>query len=297
VPNAETATLPRASTTHVEITLKYDGFDVDDGTMPIEDVISALRGFANTYGTIASITDPERQHQIRVSAISRSSFAVSIIAWVADNHTLVAVATPVATLIITTILKLIELKKATKGQPPAGIAVNGDNNTVIVTTAGDNTQIVVPREVYDLYKSKSVDGELSKLAAPLREGKVDAVSITAKDAHLVLKPVVITSSEKVFFQAGDTAKTATSQPVVLDGQFVSLNKESNRGSFRMQNGNRVRYHFTGENPTQMHGDFAHKGPVRVECSATFDSSLELKSIDITRVERLQGDLFNPPRPK
>ena len=283
------AVAPLAVVGQVEITLKYDGVDVDDGTMPIDDVISALRGFSNAYGRVASTDDPNGQHQIRVSAINKSSFAVTIVAWATANATLLAVATPIAALIVTTILKLIELKKATKGKPPAAVNVDGNNNTVIITTAGDNTKIVVSREVYALYNSKALDGDLSKIAAPLKEGKVEAVSLSAKDASGPIEPVVITNSEKSFFR-GEEVAVATSKPVELAGRFVSLNKESNRGTFKMENGTKVRYHFSGEDPTKMHSDFAYKGPVRVECIATFDNNLELKGLDIKTVSKLQPDL-------
>ena len=254
-----TGELNAVATSHLEITLKYDGRDVDDGTMQIDDVISALRGFSNAYGRIASASDPNGQHQIRVSAINRSSFAVTILAWASEHvGTIVTTATPVAALIVTTIIKLIELKKATKGQPPAAIKIDGNNNMVMVTTAGDNTQIVVPRDVYDLYKSKALDGELGKIVAPLTEGKIEAVSLAAKTDDLMLEPVVITSSEKAFFHAEEVT-TTTSKPVSLDGHMISLNKESNRGTFKMQNGNKVRYHLIGDNPAKMYTDFAYKG--------------------------------------
>ena len=202
---------------------------------------------------------------------------------------MLAVATPIAALIVTTILKLVELKKATKGKPPASVSIDGNNNTVIITTVADNTKIVVPREVYELYQSKALDGDLSKIVAPLAEGKVEAVSLSAHDASGPIAPVVITSSEKGFFR-GEEIAAATSKPVELEGRFISLNKESNRGTFKMQNGAKVKYHFSGEDPIKMHSDFAYKGPVRVECIATFDNNLELKGLDIKTVAKLQPDL-------
>ncbi len=282
---------PITATAHVEIILKYDGKDVDDGTMPVEDVISALRGFSNAYGKLASTKDPGGQHQIRVAAITRSSFAVAILAWAHENKMLLtAMVPPITTGIVALIIKLIELKKATKGQPPASVQIDGNNNTVIITTAGDNTKMVVPREIYELYQGKALDGELAKIVSPLREGSIDAVSISAKGRDSLIDPVVITSSEKPFFLAEDS-KTTTSKPIEIDGSFVSLNKDSNRGRFRMPNGTSVPYHFTGENPTAMHADFARQGPARIECIATFDSNLELRGLEITRVTRLQGSLF------
>jgi len=35
------------------ITLRYRGRDVDDGTMPVDDVVDALQGFAGAYGKVA----------------------------------------------------------------------------------------------------------------------------------------------------------------------------------------------------------------------------------------------------
>jgi hypothetical protein len=142
--------------------------------------------------------------------------------------------------------------------------------------------------VYEIDKAKTLDGELSKIVSPLKEGQIDAVSISAKEGTTA-SSVVITSSEKSFFHSDDT-KTSTSKPTEVDGYLVSLNKETNRGRFRMQNGATVPYHFTGEDPSKMYTDFAYKGPTRVQCIATFDGNLELKGLEITQVTRLQLDL-------
>jgi hypothetical protein len=283
-------------TTHIEIVLKYDGKDVDDGSMPIEDVISALRGFSGAYGKIASIHDPNGQHQIRVSAINHSSFAVTIVAWATEHKdALLAISKPIASFIVKTIMKLIEFTKATKGQPPPGnVQIDGNNNMVF--TVGGNTTIVVPLEVYELRKSKAVDADLARIVDPLHEGKVDVVSIQARDDNGPLLPgtLIITSSEKEYFRSEDVT-TTTSKPLDLDGHFVSLNKDSNRGMFRMQTGASVKYHLVGDDPVRMHPDFAYTGPVRVRCMASFDSNLVLNDIAISGVERLQSSLFDDGR--
>lgn len=59
------------------IALRYKGPDVDSGTMPAEDVISALQGFAGAYTKIAAQSDPDT-HQLRVVAIRTSSFELAI---------------------------------------------------------------------------------------------------------------------------------------------------------------------------------------------------------------------------
>jgi hypothetical protein len=101
---------------YVQITLKYDGRDVDDGTMPIQDVVSALQGFSSAYARIANQHDPNEQHQIRVSAINQSSFAVLILAWATEHHqALLKGSASAVQWIVGAIVKVIELKKLSKG--------------------------------------------------------------------------------------------------------------------------------------------------------------------------------------
>jgi hypothetical protein len=273
----------------LEITLKYDGSEVDDGTMPIENVISALQGFASAYEKLASRHDPRNEHQIRVSAIKKSSFAVVIFAWAFQDPTKVlSVSVDAVRWIVATIIKLLELKKAAKGQP-ISVQVDGNNNTVVVVPI-DGATISIPPEIFEILQSKLVDSDLGKIAAPLKKDKIDKALISARDREGPVGEVLITSGEREYFQTEETV-TTTSKPVSVDGHFVSLNKESNRGTFRMQNGMNVKYHLKADDPAGMHADFAHKGPVRIECVAHFDGDLEVKSLDITSVARLQGDLF------
>lgn len=48
--------------------------------------------------------------------------------------------------------------------------------------------------------------------------------------------------------------------------------------------------FKADDDSALHADFAYKGSVSVECTASFDKNLEVSSIEITRVTRLQGEL-------
>jgi hypothetical protein len=269
----------------LEITLKYEGVDVENGTMPVDDVVTALRGFSGAYGKLAAAQDPLGQHQIRVSAVTRSSFLVSILAFAKSNPAIVTAGTSVSIAVVTGLMKLINLKKATKGAPPSSLTVTGSNNSVIVNV-GDNTTIEVPRPIYELYKTRALDSELNKIVSPLHEGRIDAVSLGAKGQD----SVVITSSEKDFFTA-DGFVTTSSRPLALEGTLVSLNKENNRGRFRMQNGKTVPYHFSGSDSTRFYLEFGHRGLVVVECIATFDENLELKTLEITNAEKVQRDLF------
>jgi len=61
--------------------LRYHGRDVDNGTMPIDDVAEALEGFSGAYTKIAAfIGPPDAIHQLRVSATRRGSFEIAVLA-------------------------------------------------------------------------------------------------------------------------------------------------------------------------------------------------------------------------
>ena len=47
------AVIQGMSVDSVRVSLKYNGPDVDDGTMPLKDVVEALQGFAGAYDKIA----------------------------------------------------------------------------------------------------------------------------------------------------------------------------------------------------------------------------------------------------
>jgi hypothetical protein len=76
----------------------------------------------------------------------------------------------------------------------------------------------------------------------------------------------------------------------VEGSLVSLNKESNRGSFRLRDGKNVRYHFVGDNKEKFYRDFGHKGLVKIVGNVTFDSSLSVTHIDIVSVIHFQPEL-------
>lgn len=60
-------------TERVEIHLKYEGPDVDRGTMALHDVIPVLQGFAGAYAILAAIEDPNSQHHMEISAVQQGS--------------------------------------------------------------------------------------------------------------------------------------------------------------------------------------------------------------------------------
>ena len=258
--------------------------------MPISDVIVALQGFSGAYGKIASRVDPRHHHEIRVSDVNKSSFAVVIFAWVADHPEAAAkLATATVTAVATVaglIIKFIEFKRKNKGKEPS-VDIRGDGNIVLMGEG--NTNLTLTKELFELYKSKGLDTELAKIARPLEENRIDRAQLSALDETGHIESTEILLSDKPYFQI-EKSTTTTSKTTEVVGDLVSLNKELNRGTFRLQNGNTVRYHLVGSDPSHMYPDFARKGTVRVECIATFDEDLELRSLEITSIRPVQMPL-------
>lgn len=197
----------------VRVALRYKGPDVESGTMPAEDVISALQGFAGAYSKIAAQSDPETQHQLRVVAIKTSSFELAIgaaVLIVASDQTaqlktaeLVYRAT---SWIVKTIGALIDAKRVSKGKP-LNIKVDGKNNTVLVIGADNGGIVKLEPDQFKILESRAVDGDLDKIAAPLKENSVDEVELSISDQPTALTG--ISSGERDYFRKEETIATTT----------------------------------------------------------------------------------------
>jgi hypothetical protein len=101
----------------LSITLRYAGKDVDEGTMPIDEVVDSLQGFAGAYLKVASLRDGAIQHQLRVAAIQTGSFDLLIQAWAAAQQTgpvleTAFVSVETARWVVNKITDVIKVKKA-----------------------------------------------------------------------------------------------------------------------------------------------------------------------------------------
>jgi hypothetical protein len=260
--------------------------------MPAEDVIAALQGFAGAYGKIASQYDPEAQYQLRVVAVKTASFELAIGTFVAlviaDSAVQLKTADTIVKAtrwIVETIGVLIDAKRASKGKP-LEVRVNGKNNTVVIIGADGGGTVALSPDQFKLLESKLVDGDLDRIAAPLKEDSIDRVELSI-DAQPLAE---INSAEREYFRKEETL-VATSKEAEIDGKLISLNKETNRGTFRLMDGRSIPYHYKGDDDSQFHRAFGLKGPVRVSCIAHLDESLTVKKIDISKLDNLQGSLL------
>ena len=99
------------------------------------------------------------------------------------------------------------------------------------------------------------------------------------------------SEEREFFRPEAVAQTA--EEIELEGRLVSLNKETNRGTFKLGKTKSIPYHYIGRDKEAFHADFSYKGPVRATGVGHFDENSDLLDIDIRSVERLQGSFQFP----
>jgi hypothetical protein len=138
-----------------------------------------------------------------------------------------------------------------------------------------------------LLQSKLVDGDLNKIASPLRPKGIESAKLTATDDNPFGISTMISSAERDYFRP-DPLTSTTSETEVI-GNLVSLNKETNRGTFRLGNKTGVSYRYIGEDPQKFHAEFSYKGPVRALCLVEFDQNLTPIHLDIKDIQRLQGE--------
>jgi hypothetical protein len=114
-------------------------------------------------------------------------------------------------------------------------------------------------------QSRELDDDLEKLTRPLEKGRgVDEFKMTAAAKELVR----VESKERGFFYANQSIKT-TRDGVWLEGTLNSHSKTSNRGTFHIQNGSHVRYHYIGEDEIPLLSAYVHQGLVRVLGRVTY----------------------------
>lgn len=273
----------------VRLSLKYNGPAVDDGSMPLTEVVAALQGFSGAYGKVANSIAPESTHELRVTAVRQSSFEIHILAWLASSQAITALHDlerigSAAGVVFGVVKGYIKLKKFLKGDRYE-ITIGDGNTKLVINRDGESQE--VPQEVIDLLQSKTIDDDLKKIVAPLDEGIVDSTEIAATDDGGSTEKISVTSEEKSYF--GESSVETTVE-VTFTGKLISNNKETLRGTFERIDGTRFPYHYSGQNPDQFQSIYAYRGSVRVIGVATVTSDLIPKRINITDATRLQGEL-------
>ena len=247
----------------IEIHLRYEGPDVDDGTMSVQDVVPVLQGFASAYGKLATAVEPQSTHRLRIVGVRPGSADIVLEVWkvLGDNVNALTAASILATggyFIVKRITEVIRLKRHVKNQPFAE-RIAGDDSVVVSNS--QNVTIEVTLDVYDLFKSGVIDPDLNKIVSPLREDHINAAEIGARSPDGTALRERITVEERPFFDTSSTAVTKTGETWLV-AKLNSLTKSTNSGWLYLQDGTRAFYRFVGDSPHRLHHLFGtHSGPV------------------------------------
>jgi hypothetical protein len=289
--------LKNAAKEQIEIRLSYHGPDVDDGSMSVEDIVPVLQGFSSAYSKLASTDDPESRHNIRITGVKPGSADIVLVAWkfLGDNVDAITSAGVVAGggwFIVKKILAVIALKKHVK-RKPFSERINAQNSVVVSNS--ENVTIEVPLEIYELFKSGSLDPDMNKMMKPLQTEHIERVELSASSATGETIRETVIADERPYFDTTEVVTTSTRETSVVV-KLNSLTKTTDSGWLYLGDGSRVFYQYTGVNPAKLHALFAYDGPVRVTCIAHMDESSRVVQLDISDLERTQLGLFDslPP---
>ena len=280
----------------VEIHLRYEGPDVDDGTMSLQDIVPVLQGFSSAYGKLAATDDPRSTHRLKIAAVRSGSADIVLEVWtvLGDNAAQIAAVSALAGgafWIIKKIAGVVQIKRHVQRRPfKERIAAN---NSIVISNA-DNVTLEIPLDVYELFKSGGLDKDLNRLTSPLVEGRIDAAEIEARSADGNVLRERITVEERPYFESGDLAVTSTRETWLV-ARLNSLTKSTDSGWLYLNDGTQAFYRYVGDDPQQLHAIFGtYDGLVRVRCTANMDENLKVVSLDMVGIERVQGQLFNIP---
>ncbi|MGB7217241.1 MAG: hypothetical protein WBD07_00395 [Vicinamibacterales bacterium] len=280
----------------IDIHLRYEGPEVDDGSMSLQDAVPVLQGFASAYGKLAALEDPTSTHRLRITGVRPGSVVFALDVWTVldTNARLIGAVggivglTGTAIGIVAKIIGVIRAKKHVKKEPFRE-QIGQTNNTIIITNS-QNVTIELPLNVYELFKAGTLDSDLNKITSPLREGHIDAAELEVRSVDGIVMRERIESAERPYFETMVTTTTTTKEtPLVV--RLNSVTKSTNNGFLYLLDGTRTPYSYKGDNPMQLYTLIAHDGPVRIRCVAYFDENLKPTLVDIYDLEKIQGELF------
>ena len=277
-----------------EVTLRYAGPDVDDGSIGVDDLLSALNGFSSAFYRLAERESLDDKQRIKVNGISKSSANIHLaILDLAAAHPLVATAASgvvvaagkkIVEIVIEKLAGVAKAKRHIQNSPyttAQDVEVHGDKNLIIVVN-GNDAKLPVDRDVLEILQKGIIDSDLDKMASPLREDAVNSFEIRHGDKEA--PDLHIAASEKSYFARARKEKTRT-QELSLTGTMMSLSKNTNGGTFITDAGRRIRYKFTNEEKlAELYQSFSHLGLVVVRCTAKLDDNLDVIAIEISDVE-------------
>ena len=285
----------------IEIHLKYEGPDVENGTMALQDVIPVLQGISGAYSRLADTENPNITHRIKLSDVRQGSadIVLEIHQWLSDNSEQIGTVAGLTAIggavggiafpIIKRMFEVIRIKQHV-GKDVSEERISAENS--IVVSNSKNVEIVVSLQGYELHKSGKLDRDLERLTRPLQEGRIDSAEFEVQAANEETLRQRITSEDRPYFEVQDLEATTTTETELV-AILNSLTKSTNSGYLYLQREKRVFYRYTGSDHLKLHSIFGnYNGPVKIRCRAKLDDQLEVLSLEIFEIDRMQLDMFD-----
>ena len=281
---------------HVEVHLRYEGPDVEDGTMSLQDIVPVLQGFSGAYAELAKTDDPNSIHRVKITAVSPGSADIVLEVWriLGENAGQISVLGVLAPMVppafglVQQLIQVIQVKRHV-GNEPFEESISANNKFVIKNSK--NVTIEVSQTVHDRFKSGVLDRGLEGITRPLDSDRIDTVELEAISDNGDRISERVFTEERPLFEIEELAVTFTRRTQLIV-TFNSLTKSTN-GGFLYFNGKRVSYRYKGDAPQRLYSIFGTQNdPVKVSCEAKMDENLEVLSLDIFEIEPLQPGLFD-----
>jgi hypothetical protein len=151
----------------------------------------------------------------------------------------------------------------------------------------------MPINIYNIYKSELIDTDIAKIVKPLEKGRIDAAEIIATTGQIPIRER-IEAIERQYLEVAEVVVTTTKETWIT-GKLNSLTKSTEAGFMYLTDGTRVSYQWVGEHAGKLHHIFGtYDGVVRVYGVVHLDENLKPTRIEVTDIERVQGQLFDEP---
>jgi hypothetical protein len=275
----------------LEITLRYSGPDVDDGTMSLDDLVPVLQGFGGAYNKVAAAEEISTQHRLRLVGLEHGSAKLLLDVWqtVTAPGQIESISTVVNTAlgIVGTIITIIKIKKHTKGEPYR-TRINGSEGSIVIVNS-KNISISIPPRDYQIFKDNLIDSDLSRVARPLEKGRIDSSELIVTNGDCSLA-ATLHPEDRALFESTQTSVTVTKETWLM-GKINSMTKSTNTGQIYLNDGSRVHFRIKTEEPSHLWEHFSYKGLVKVRCVAHMDENLRPVELDVYEIVPIQSSLF------
>lgn len=284
------------STKQIDIHLKYEGPDLGNGKMAIEDVIPVLQGFSGAFSRLAVTENPNVTLRIELSDVKQGSadIVLEIHEWLVDSSVSIAAVAGLTTiggmafLTVKKVFEVIRIKKHV-GAGESNERISANNGIVVINS--NNVEINVTPPEYNVYKNRTIDKDLELLTRPLQEGKINSAEFEVRaENHETLRQKIM-SEDRPHFEIKDLKVTTTKEKELI-ATLNSLTKSTNSGWLKLPNKKRLFYRYIGDDYVKLHSIFGnYSGPVKILCREILDENSNIKSLEILTIDRMQMEMF------